>query len=64
MNADDKKKWKAKESERKHNHYIRRRDAKRVEKQRKEKHRKEQEDCRQRGKEQLEHNLEKLEEWK
>ena len=39
MNDGDRTKWKAKESKRNHDKYIKRRDAKRAEKQRLEKHR-------------------------
>ena len=39
MDDDAKKSWKAKQKERDHNKYIKRRDAKRAEKQRLEKHR-------------------------
>ena len=39
MNTEDMQKWKDKESKRKHDNYIKRRDAKRAEKERLEKHR-------------------------
>ena len=54
MDYDTKAKWKAKDAKRKHDSYIRKRDAKRAEKQRKEKHRIEMDECRTRAKEQLE----------